>query len=151
MATAEQNRSQATLPTATVFSGDAVPPIRQILPLLSTAVSFILSNIPVVVRSLVKLSSWVSYPLSLLSLLPAVQYALAPFTVLIQVVLDTFLFTPYNISLYLLDVFYPVYVFCGAACICAMMLGIFARILVRATTSILMNPSQLTRRRRKKL
>ncbi|KAF9035099.1 hypothetical protein BDP27DRAFT_1455610 [Rhodocollybia butyracea] len=62
--------------------------------------------------------------------LSALLYILAPATVLAQVILDILVFTPYHFAVYLVDSIYPIYVFCGAACIIGVIIGYVARWIV---------------------
>ncbi|KAJ3751250.1 hypothetical protein DFH05DRAFT_1386468 [Lentinula detonsa] len=91
-------------------------------------------------RSLFRFASWLlrrtlSYPstiiLSPLAILFSISlYILAPVTVFMQVLLDVFVLMPYNMVIYLVDAMYPVYVFCGVACITGVIVGVLARQLV---------------------
>jgi len=54
-------------------------------------------------------------------------YVFAPVIVFSQLVVTIFLFGPYNITLYLLDALYPLYVLAGVACITGGVLGITGR------------------------
>ncbi|KAJ3785390.1 hypothetical protein GGU10DRAFT_354964 [Lentinula aff. detonsa] len=70
------------------------------------------------------------YSLALAILFSISLYILAPVTVFMQVLLDVFLLMPYNMVIYLVDAMYPVYVFCGVACITGVIVGVLARQLV---------------------
>jgi hypothetical protein len=59
--------------------------------------------------------------------LSALLYILAPATVLAQVILDILVFTPYHFAVYLVDLIYPIYVFCGVACIIGVIIGYVAQ------------------------
>lgn len=50
--------------------------------------------------------------------------------VFVQVLFDVLVLTPYNSVIYLVDAIYPLYVFCGVACITGVILGVLARQLV---------------------
>ncbi|KAE9392958.1 hypothetical protein BT96DRAFT_924395 [Gymnopus androsaceus JB14] len=60
----------------------------------------------------------------------AFLYILAPFIVFLEVLFDIFLLTPYNLVVYLVDAVYPLYVFCGVACITGVVIGVVARWIV---------------------
>ncbi|KAJ3818388.1 hypothetical protein F5878DRAFT_722206 [Lentinula raphanica] len=57
-------------------------------------------------------------------------YILAPVTVFIQTLHNLLVLTPYHVVTYLLEAIYPVYVFCGVACITGAIVGILARQIV---------------------
>lgn len=79
------------------------------------------------------------------SVLSASLYIFAPVIVFAQVLLDIFVFTPYGLAVYFVDAMYPVYVFCGVACITGVIIGGFARWLVSWITE----QSQLEERSRR--
>lgn len=81
----------------------------------------------------------------LASVLSASLYIFAPVIVFAQVLLDIFVFTPYGLAVYFVDAMYPVYVFCGVACITGVIIGGFARWLVSWITE----QSQLEERSRR--
>ena len=78
----------------------------------------------------------------MLSPLPIILYFLAPAIVFAEVVLDMLVSTPYHISLYLLDAFYPVYVLCGVACIVGALLGIGGRITTTMLVDVAVGPNE---------
>ncbi|KAI0671889.1 hypothetical protein C8Q78DRAFT_1031291 [Trametes maxima] len=67
-------------------------------------------------------------------------YLLAPAIVLLQILLEIFVFTPYAIMASLIRNVYPIYVFVGAACICSALLGSIARIVTSALAYALFAP-----------
>ena len=71
-----------------------------------------------------------------LSPLPIVLYVIAPVTVFLDLVVAIFIRAPYNGVLYLLDALFPLYVFCGVACITGGLLGLTARILCRVIINL---------------
>jgi hypothetical protein len=108
----------------------AVPPaLQQLLPFVVSGGSALFSGISLIFRSLIHLVSASSRSILIFSPLPIVFYLLAPIFVFLQVVTDIFVVLPYRTALALLDVFYPVYVFCGVACITGALVGLSGRLL----------------------
>ncbi|KAH7868226.1 uncharacterized protein C8R40DRAFT_851683 [Lentinula edodes] len=124
----------------------AIPPATSI-DLEPAPISALMQYTPVIASNIVKitsssfhLTSWLirssfSYPkriiLSPLSVLLSVfLYLLAPVIVFVQVLLDVLVLMPYNSVIYLVDAIYPLYVFCGVACITGVIVGVLARQLV---------------------
>jgi len=64
-------------------------------------------------------------------------YFMAPFFVFLETLVDVFFRLPYQIVLSLLDTFYPIYVFCGVACIAGGIIGVTARIISNVLVSLL--------------
>lgn len=137
--------------TAAPTSDPDSPPIAAALNYFPLVASVAVQTI----RSFFQLTSWLvratlSYsglvvlsPLA--SVLSASLYILAPVIVFSQVLLDIFVFTPYDLVVYFVDAMYPVYVFCGVACITGVIIGGFARWLVSWITE----KSQLEERSRR--
>lgn len=119
--------SYATGPTATSVPTALPPPIVQILPYISQAASFLLTTTTITFRTLFSLIIKISSHLSIISPLPIILYVLAPIIVFSQILIDLLVFTPYSIAVYALDAFYPIYVFCGVACIAGATIGVIAR------------------------
>lgn len=67
-------------------------------------------------------------------------YLLSPVIVLSQVLLQVFVFSPYNIILSIARNVYPIYVFVGVACICAAFFGYTARMVSIALTYVIFPP-----------
>ncbi|KAI0325441.1 hypothetical protein GY45DRAFT_241844 [Cubamyces sp. BRFM 1775] len=124
-------------PTATVFihatnapsvaipatsATSTSPPIVELARLTGHALSLSFSY---TVRGLATSARYLLLPLPLLS--TPLLYLLAPVLVLSQVLLDILVFTPYTIFTVLARNIYPIYVFVGIACICAMFVGYLAR------------------------
>ncbi|KAJ4469889.1 hypothetical protein J3R30DRAFT_1522484 [Lentinula aciculospora] len=124
--------SSATIPP---FTSDQAP-----IPFLIHNAPIAASYISKTTRSFFHFSSWlirriVSYPsiiiLSPLAILFSISlYLFAPAIVFMEALLDVFVFLPYNLAVYVVDAMYPVYVFCGVACITGAVVGMLARQLV---------------------
>ena len=91
-------------------------------------------------RSTVAVIRSLAVPLAVL--FRPIIYLLAPVIVLTQVVLDIFVFTPYAIALSIARNVYPLYVFVGAAAICALAVGLVARMLSTGLVHTLFVPSR---------
>ncbi|KIM42050.1 hypothetical protein M413DRAFT_27575 [Hebeloma cylindrosporum] len=110
-------------------AAEVASPISRILPYLSSlfSASKHAFNLTVsLVKSLLRLSP-----------LPIVLYAIAPVTVFLDLVVAIFILAPYNAAVYLLDVLFPLYVFCGVACITGGLLGLTGRILCRVVINLI--------------
>ena len=96
-------------PTGTVSQATSSPPIVEIARFVGQALQKsygLASRIAItIVRSLIAPITLLYHPVS---------YLLAPVTVLAQVLLDLFVFTPYAIALSVVRNVYPLYVFVGA-------------------------------------
>lgn len=115
---------------ATQTAAAATPPaLRQLLPYVVSGGSILISGISIVFRSLIRLLSTSSRSILIFSPLPIALYLLAPVFVFLQAVTDIFVVMPYRITLALLDVFYPVYVFFGIACITGALVGLSCRMI----------------------
>ncbi|KAJ3720638.1 hypothetical protein FB446DRAFT_739307 [Lentinula raphanica] len=123
-----------TSPTPSTSSTQApISILIQYIPVLAT-------NSAKFARFLFRLASSVTrttflYPsalvLSPLAVLLSISlYILAPVTVFIQTLHNLLILTPYHVVTYLLEAIYPVYVFCGVACITGAIVGILARQIV---------------------
>ncbi|KAI0775050.1 hypothetical protein BD413DRAFT_444584, partial [Trametes elegans] len=77
-------------------------------------------------RATVLTSRYMHVPLSVLY--TPITYLLGPVIVLSQVLLQIFVFSPYALLSSLIRNVYPIYVFVGAACICAATVGYVARL-----------------------
>ena len=62
---------------------------------------------------------------------------MAPFFVFLETLVEVFVRLPYQIVMSLLDTFYPIYVFCGVACITGGIIGVTARIISNVLVSLL--------------
>ncbi|KAF8064445.1 hypothetical protein FPV67DRAFT_1672146 [Lyophyllum atratum] len=101
------------------------PPLERILPYVVSIFSAGLSFASALARFFTVL---LSSSLSFFSPLPIILYLLAPILVFFDIVTDVFLRWPYQIALYALDAFYPIYVFCGVACIVGVLVGVTGRV-----------------------
>jgi hypothetical protein len=72
----------------------------------------------------------IAHPIVFLSPFPVLLYILAPAIVLVQIILEVIVYSPYRAILYLSDAFYPAYVFLGVACITGALLGFGGRLAV---------------------
>ncbi|KAG7099833.1 hypothetical protein E1B28_001641 [Marasmius oreades] len=97
-------------------------------------------------RSFLLISGVLLYPITYLSALKVpllapisiFLYVFAPFLVFTRIILDLFVFTPYSTFVYLVDAIYPVYVFCGVACITGVLMGTLGRFLAQWATMVVM-------------
>ena len=130
-------------PTGTVSQVASSPPIVEIARFVGQALQKsygLASRIAItIVRSLIAPITLLYHPVS---------YLLAPVTVLAQVLLDLFVFTPYAITLSVVRNVYPLYVFVGAACICALLVGFVARAFATALVRALFAPRRAGNRSR---
>lgn len=102
---------------------EVISPISRILPYISSAFSaskYVFGLIVSLFQTLLHLSPF-----------PIILYVIAPLTVFLDLVVAIFIRAPYNGVLYLLDALFPLYVFCGVACITGGLLGLTGRILCR--------------------
>lgn len=132
--------SFATGPTATSVPTALPPPIVQVLPYISQAASFLLTATTITFQTLFSLITQVSSHLSIISPLPIISYLLAPIIVFFQILVDLLVFTPYSITIYALDAFYPIYVFCGVACIAGATIGVIARGIAMLLVTVSVGP-----------
>ncbi|PIL29814.1 hypothetical protein GSI_08020 [Ganoderma sinense ZZ0214-1] len=77
-------------------------------------------------------------PLSLV--FTPISYLLSPVFILVQALLDVFVFTPYAIVAAVARNLYPVYVFLATAVICALLLGFAARTMSSVIVRVLFTP-----------
>ena len=104
-------------------TAEVTSPISRILPYISSAFSaskYVFGLIVSLFQTLLHLSPF-----------PIILYVIAPLTVFLDLVVAIFIRAPYNGVLYLLDALFPLYVFCGVACITGGLLGLTGRILCR--------------------
>ncbi|KAG9308689.1 hypothetical protein JVU11DRAFT_11646 [Chiua virens] len=95
------------------------PPIAMLLPLLQS----VLAGLTLLFGLGVRLLFAMVYPLRIIWYI--LYVLLSPLTVVIKISLDLVLFTPFSIIHKLAVAFYPVYVFCAAACIFGATVGLF--------------------------
>lgn len=103
--------------------------IQRAYPHLKAALSFLLASSLALYRLLVALAFKISKPILLLSPVPIALYILSPIFTLCSVLFDILVLMPFKTAVYLLDALYPLYVFCGVACITGCLLGLGGRYL----------------------
>ena len=114
---------------ATQAARTTPPALQQLLPYVISGGSALFSAISTVFRSLIHLLSASFRSILIFSPLPVVLYLLAPAFVFLQIVADICVVLPYRIAVAFLDVFYPVYVFLGVACITGALVGLSGRLI----------------------
>ena len=102
--------------------------LQQLLPYVSGG-SALFSSVSVVFRFLIRLISSTSRFILFFSPLPIALYLFAPAFVFLKIVTDFLIVLPYRITLSVLDVFYPFYVFFGVACITGALVGLSGRLI----------------------
>ncbi|GLB44383.1 hypothetical protein LshimejAT787_1700100 [Lyophyllum shimeji] len=110
---------------ATPEAAPPPPPIERILPYVASLLSAGLSFASAFTRFL---SVLLSSSLTFFSPLPLIAYLFAPLIVFLDVLTDIAVRWPHRLALYALDALYPVYVFCGVACIVGVLLGTAGRV-----------------------
>ena len=103
--------------------------IQRAYPYLKAALSFLLASSLALYRLLVALTFNISKPILFLSPVPIALYILSPIFTLCSVLFDILVLVPFKAAVYLLDALYPLYVFCGVACITGCLLGLGGRYL----------------------
>ncbi|KAF4612384.1 hypothetical protein D9613_004037 [Agrocybe pediades] len=78
-------------------------------------------------------------PIAVLSPVPVLLYIFAPVIVFMDILTTIFIRAPYAVVVYLLDALFPLYVFCGVACITGGIIGLTARLLCRAVVACVEN------------
>ncbi|TFK88834.1 hypothetical protein K466DRAFT_585190 [Polyporus arcularius HHB13444] len=111
------------------------PPIVDLARLVG---HFLAASYSLVSRTTVTVALTLLAPISLLY--SPIAYLLAPVFVLLRVLLDVFILTPYAIITSVARNVYPIYVFIGSAVICALMLGGLARLLSSSIQNALFAP-----------
>jgi hypothetical protein len=119
---------------------EEMSPISRILPYISSAFS--------ASKYAFKLTASLFKSLLRLSPLPIVLYVIAPVTVFLDLIVAVFIRAPYNGVIYLLDALFPLYVFCGVACITGGLLGLTGRILCRIVINLIQRGEEPTSRAR---
>lgn len=113
--------------------------LQQAIPYVLSAGSALLSGISVASRFFASLLSTTAHSILIFSPIPILLYIFAPVIVFSELVVDVFVRLPYQLAAYLLDAFYPVYVFCGVACIIGALFGLFGRLLAGFLVDIAVN------------
>jgi hypothetical protein len=116
-----------------------IPGLQQAVPYVLSAGSALLSGISVASRFFTSILSIIARSILIFSPLPILLYVFAPIIVFSELVVDVFVRLPFQFTSYLLDAFYPVYVFFGVACITGALLGLFGRLLAKFMVNIAMN------------
>jgi len=116
--------------TTIIQNSPSAPETAPIVIFFTDYLPIIRSVISRIAVSLFQVFTWLLHTFTrpVLFPIPILAYAFAPFTVLAQILFEIFVATPYYVVVYLLDLFYPVYVFCGIACIVGASIGLVARI-----------------------
>ncbi|OSC99884.1 hypothetical protein PYCCODRAFT_1460490 [Trametes coccinea BRFM310] len=125
--------AQAAIPAASPASTS--PPIVELARVAGHAVSLSLSYLS---RGLSVLARSLLVPLPLLY--TPLLYLLGPVIAFAQVLLDIFVFAPYAIVAFVARNVYPIYVFVGAALICAALVGYLARMISVGLTYAIFAP-----------
>ncbi|RDB17527.1 hypothetical protein Hypma_001260 [Hypsizygus marmoreus] len=113
----------------TVPSPAATPPaLERVLPYIISGTSAAISAVSAISHFTGFLISKATSSFLAFSPLPIIFYFLAPAFVFFEIATDVFLRFPYQVALYLLDAFYPIYVFCGVACITGALVGVTGRL-----------------------
>ncbi|KAG2039084.1 hypothetical protein BDR03DRAFT_1090796 [Suillus americanus] len=118
------------LPTAT-GQLSTQPPITQIIPVLRATFSLLRTFLSQASRIVVALAT------PLLIFVPLISRLLAPVILVFHIVLDATVYTPYTIISNVAAALYPLYMFCGVACIFGAVLGILGRSLVTLSNNII--------------
>jgi hypothetical protein len=137
--------SATTIPTTPVSAMATTTPtttpgreaLEQFLPYVNTGISALSTAFSAAVYLTHKFTSLV---FSKFSPLPIIFYLMAPLFVFIETLVDIFVHVPYEIAMNLLDTFYPIYVFCGVACITGGLLGLTGRIISSILVHLLEEP-----------
>ncbi|KAG0694902.1 hypothetical protein DFH29DRAFT_298660 [Suillus ampliporus] len=107
------------------------PPIMQIIPILLATFSLLRTFLSQTLRVVVALVT------PLLIFVPLVFRLLAPVILVFHIILDAAVYTPYAIISSVASALYPVYIFCGVACISGAVLGILGRSLVALSNNVI--------------
>ncbi|KAG1873430.1 hypothetical protein C8R48DRAFT_694427 [Suillus tomentosus] len=107
------------------------PPITQVIPILRATFSLLRTFLSQASRLVVALAT------PLLIFVPLISRLLGPVILVFQIVLDVALYTPYTIISSVAVALYPIYMFCGVACIFGAVLGILGRSLVTLSNNII--------------
>ncbi|KAG2357747.1 hypothetical protein BDR07DRAFT_1419440 [Suillus spraguei] len=107
------------------------PPIMQIIPILRATFSLLRTFLSQALRIVVALAT------PLLIFVPLISRLFAPVILAFHIVLDVTVYTPYMIISNIAAALYPVYMFCGVACIFGAALGILGRSLITLSNNII--------------
>lgn len=125
--------------------GDAAPvaPSPPIVELLKLTGHILSGSYTLISRTTVGLLLSLLAPLSLLY--SPIAYLLAPVVVLVQVLVDILVLTPYAIVASVARNVYPIYVFVGATALCTVAIGFAARLVATFVMHLLFAPPQRPR------
>ncbi|KAI0049477.1 hypothetical protein FA95DRAFT_1556761 [Auriscalpium vulgare] len=104
------------------------PPILALLPLLTYTFSAATSAIGFFYNALISILLLTLTPFNVI--IPALSYALAPFIISLQLLFESFVLTPYRVTVYVLQAIYPLYAFVGVAVVFGAVVGLGARLIV---------------------
>lgn len=116
----------------------ATPPISELLPIISKAVSTAGSVAFSAISFSYQLSKSITHGafLPITPLISIAAYILAPIFVFVALVTDLFVLTPYSTLVNVLHSFYPVYVFCGVAFIISGIVGVTGRVMIAVVQKV---------------
>jgi hypothetical protein len=114
---------------ATQAAAAAPGALQPLLPYLVSGGSAVFLGVSIVFRSLIHLISSTSRSILFFSPLPIALYFFAPAFVFLQIVANILIVLPYRITLSVLDILYPLYVFFGVACITGTLVGLSGRLI----------------------
>ncbi|KAF8331005.1 hypothetical protein F5887DRAFT_1178369 [Amanita rubescens] len=123
------NQQTLPAPNQAIESPSQPADIRSAYPYLKTALSFLFATTLGLYRILYNFVFKIAKPVILLSPLPIILYILSPVFTFCNVLFDMLVLMPFRMAAYLLDALYPLYVFCGVACITGCLLGLGGRYL----------------------
>ncbi|KAJ7458978.1 hypothetical protein FB451DRAFT_1273003 [Mycena latifolia] len=125
----------------TASSAGNSPALARALPYIKAGASVIISSSLAIFRAsfaaLAFITKVVAHPLVFLSPFPFVLYILAPVIVFVHLFLDTAVYKPYRVIVYLSDALYPAYIFLGVACIAGALMGLSGRLAVLGVVYVL--------------
>ncbi|PFH45541.1 hypothetical protein AMATHDRAFT_71618 [Amanita thiersii Skay4041] len=124
--------TQTTLPTTKSAPPVQVPAIQSLYPYVVATLSVIAGAGMALYRLLMQLGSKALQAIILFSPLPLLFYLLSPIFVLCNILLELLVLTPMRIVQYFANALYPLYVFCGVACIIGCFLGWLANFISNA-------------------
>ncbi|KAG2130383.1 hypothetical protein DEU56DRAFT_468663 [Suillus clintonianus] len=121
----------ASLLPTTTGQLNTQPPIAQIIPILRSTFGLLRAFLSQAPRVLVALAT------PLLIFVPLISRLLSPVILVFHIILDATVYTPYAIISNVAAALYPLYVFCGIACISGAVLGILGRSLVTLSNNLI--------------
>ncbi|KAJ3574853.1 hypothetical protein NP233_g1477 [Leucocoprinus birnbaumii] len=118
--------SSITSPTSTLTpSPSPFPPLLPLLfPHFLSFLRYIFSVLLILPRNTIKLITYLSHS----TIIPPLTYILAPLISFLSILYSITLETPYTFIIWLLEALFPLYVFCGVACITGSLIGLGGRI-----------------------